>query len=86
MSAVTDAIIRTRGHLQHALLLSRRLDKALVDAALCHAGGSLDDAMGKVEWADTVLDALCTQVELCRIAIAREGETQQPVQSEEVAV
>jgi hypothetical protein len=85
MSARTDAVIRTRGFLQQSLLLSRRLDKALVDASLSHAGGSLDDATRQLEWADTVLDALCKQVELCRIAVGAEWEATRPEQSEECA-
>jgi hypothetical protein len=85
MSAVTDAIVLSRGHLQHALTLARRVDRELVDATLQHAGGSLDDATKVLDGADYTLTALCKAVEMARIAIGREFEAMQPVQSEEVA-
>jgi hypothetical protein len=84
MSARTDAIIRARAQMMQGIDLTGSVHRDLTNAALAHAGGSLDATTAYLAACDRTIDALCKAVERARIAVADEHTAARPDMAEAV--
>jgi hypothetical protein len=84
-AAQTDRVMLTRGYLRQTLKLTARLQTAAVKALGNHANAEYGAATQRLADVGRVLDALCKQVELTRVALADEYTATKPDAAESVA-